>query len=640
MRRHMRAQKVLPPAKFTATGQDMRQKLRENEAEKRRLYRLSAENSPIVGTACDGHDITLGINNTDVLFSGGKEECETINEKEIYGSFLGGLVNIEVDINTINLAVSTAGHAIMDTGCQKTCANIDWIKNYIKNLPSSFRKLVKTRKSTNRFKFGNPEVYESQKYFLIPVKFGKFIKLLGVDGLKADVPLLISSENIKTLGITLSYPKNDEKNYMQIEVDIKSYVMDNIGGHDWVNVMPEDNDWNDDTVIDDRILKMKEVPSEFNLEILATEAEDNEEQVGLQQDKLDKLHQQMGHPPMRRMQDLLKTGGFWRKNSQNMLDSVYSQCGSIDCRARHHTQKTKKVAWRDARKLGELVAADLKIMEGREQNILYLVDIATSFVVSVLIDNKSAGHISEKIFQAWYGTGLPAIKTLLTDNGKEFVGAAMVDFMAQLNIKHKCSVPRTPQQNGSVERIHSLVDTPVQMKESEDIPMSLAAQMLARETAIATHLQLKASGKIKEMLRRKLVPSRAHKKIGQWVYFKRALETRWSGPAQICHGLGNTVNVKMGGKFYTCRQDDLVPLTETELEKFGLFENNDEENEWIPCDEHQAAEEQVNTEVVIPHDNSVNQDEDVGENADLNVGPEARDEDSRKSKMGLIHIIY
>ena len=208
----------------------------------------------------------------------------------------------------------------MDTGCQKTCANIDWIKNYIKNLPHSFRKLVKTRKSTNRFKFGNPEVYESQKYFLIPVKFGKFIKLLGVDGLKADIPLLISRENIKTLGITLSYPKNDEKNYMQIEGDIKSYVMDNIGGHDWVNVMPVSNDWNDDTVIDDWILKMKEVPSEFNLEILATEAEDDEEQVSLQRDKLDKLHQQMGHPPMRRMQDLLKTGGVWTKNSQDMLE--------------------------------------------------------------------------------------------------------------------------------------------------------------------------------------------------------------------------------------------------------------------------------------------------------------------------------
>ena len=667
-------------AKFTATGQDLRQKLRENEAEKRRLYRLSAERSPIVGTACDGQNITLGVNKTDVLFSGEEEECET------YGSFLGGLVNIEVDINTINLAVSTAGHAIMDTGCQKTCANIDWIKNYIENLPLSFRKLVKTRKSTNRFKFGNPEVYESQKYFLLPVKFGKFIKLLGVDGLKADIPLLISRENIKTLGITLSYPKTDEKNYMQIEGDSKSYVMDNISGHDWVNVMPQANDWNDDAVIEDRILKMKEVPSEFNLEILATEADDDEKQVSLQRDKLDKLHQQMGHPPMRRMQDLLKTGGFWSKNSQDMLEAIYSQCGSTDCRARHHTQRTKKVAWRDARKLGELVAADLKIMEGREQNILYLVDIATSFVVSVLIDNKSAGHISEKIFQAWYGTGLPAIKTLLTDNGKEFVGAAMVDFMAQLNIKHKCSVPRTPQQNGSVERIHSLVDAnvrrlrqdddqlglrealiwatwaynnaelvtgytpsqlvfgvqegvtrlldmaPVQMQEAEDIPMSLAAQMLARETAIATHLQLKASGKIKEMLRRKLVPSRAHKKIGQWVYFKRALETRWSGPAQICHGLGNTVNVKMGGKFYTCRQDDLVPLTETELEKYGLVENSDKENEWIPSDEQQPAEEQVNTEVIIHHDNPVNQDEDVGENADRNVGPEARDEDSHESE--------
>ena len=82
MRRHMRAQKALPPAKFTATGQDMRRKLRENEAEKRRLYRLSAENSPIVDTACDGHDLTLGINKTDVLFSVEEEECETINEKD------------------------------------------------------------------------------------------------------------------------------------------------------------------------------------------------------------------------------------------------------------------------------------------------------------------------------------------------------------------------------------------------------------------------------------------------------------------------------------------------------------------------------------------------------------------------------
>ena len=154
---------------------------------------------------------------------------------------------------------------------------------------------------------------------------------------------------------------------------------------------------------------------------------------------------------------MLATGGF----SDKVIDDVYKNCESLDCRARLFCQKTKKVAWRDVEKLGDLVAVDLKINEGSEKNILYIVDIATSFIIGTVIDNKTAGHVAEKLFESWYGRSFPNIKMLLSDNGLEFTGAAMEEMLSHLNIKHKTTVPYTPQQKGVVEWIHAVVNANV-----------------------------------------------------------------------------------------------------------------------------------------------------------------------------------
>ena len=43
----------------------------------------------------------------------------------------------------------------------------------------------------------------------------------------------------------------------------------------------------------------------------------------------------------------------------------------------------------------------------------------------------------------------------------EFTGAAMDEMLSHLNIKHKTTVPYTPQQKGVVERIHAVVNANV-----------------------------------------------------------------------------------------------------------------------------------------------------------------------------------
>ena len=228
----------------------------KNEIEKRKLERQkAAEERKTIQKKKDLDDEwqasltaaanALGGSEPD-LYDGGLEDFDS------YGSFMSGVMKVDnnLEINSVNISGSLPGHAIVDTGCQKTCASVSWVKEYIKNLPQKYKKLVKSRESGNKFRFGNPEVFPSQKYFLIPAKLGKSIKLLGVDVLENDIPLLISRETMKNLGFVLHYPKEDRENYLTLEGDRERKVtMVNASGHDWIDIMPSEGDEEMDQVV-------------------------------------------------------------------------------------------------------------------------------------------------------------------------------------------------------------------------------------------------------------------------------------------------------------------------------------------------------------------------------------------------------
>ena len=203
-----------------------RQQLRQTMSNLRSMLSKNRQQNPLIPEPQDDGALQLDIDDEDLFDDGNFED---------FTNFIGGI--IEAD-DVVKFAGNGSGQAIVDTGCQKTCANVDWINKYLEELPDVFKGLVKQKPSNNRFKFGNPEVYQSKKYVLLPIKLGEKIRLLGCDAVEADIPLLLSRENFKQFGISIKFPKGNGQNYMEIEGEDGKIPLIQIGGHDWVNLMP------------------------------------------------------------------------------------------------------------------------------------------------------------------------------------------------------------------------------------------------------------------------------------------------------------------------------------------------------------------------------------------------------------------
>ena len=159
----------------------------------------------------------------------------------------------------------------------------------------------------------------------------------------------------------------------------------------------------------------------------------------------------------------IKKAGAWKPEMQDILKDIQAKCKSKKCRSRGQTQYTRKTAFRQYEKLGDLVSMDLKIRQGGKY-ILYVLDQATHHVKLTLIDSKKPEEIANKLIEMWYCLGLPRIKKVVSDNGTEFTGKDTISAACQkLNIKHETTAAYTPQQNGACERVHAVVDKNMEM---------------------------------------------------------------------------------------------------------------------------------------------------------------------------------
>ena len=183
-------------------------------------------------------------------------------------------------------------------------------------------------------------------------------------------------------------------------------------------------------------------------DVLVTDKVFDEDKVEVQ---LEKLHIQMAHTTIEKMSHEIKKAGAWKPEMQDILNDIQAKCKSKKCRSRGQTQYTRKTAFRQYEKLGDLVSMDLKIRHGRK-DVLYVLDHATHHVKSTLIDSKKPEEIANKLIEMWYCLGLPRIKKVISDNGTEFTGQDTISAACQkLNIKHETTAAYTPQQNGVCE---------------------------------------------------------------------------------------------------------------------------------------------------------------------------------------------
>ena len=155
-----------------------------------------------------------------------------------------------------------------------------------------------------------------------------------------------------------------------------------------------------------------------------------------------------GHQGIVKTKDRLRSKVWW-PNMNAMVERHCKKC--LGCQAvtpvtttpfvKTTTMPTKP--WRD-------LAADLMGPLPTGENLLVTVDYYSRWIEVDVVRNTSSGSIIRCLEKHFTRHGIP--ETLRTDNGSNLVSHEMEEFLDELGIKHKRTIPLWPRANGEVER--------------------------------------------------------------------------------------------------------------------------------------------------------------------------------------------
>ena len=316
----------------------------------------------------------------------------------------------------------------LDSCCTCTCAGKKWLTIYLNSLPEDMKKMVKGPFNSGKtFMFGNEGKLTAEAAYDIPIKVAGKTKLIKVDIIDSDIPLLLSKAEMKTLGMTLDM-KNDAAyiNGKPLKVSTTS------AGHLIMDLLEQDD-----------VYLLEEL-----LVVDLKNASENE-----QEKLLNKVHKQFGHRTKRVFVSLLKDTNNWLPEFSGMLDKIIEKCEG--CIMSKKTPDRPSVALPRAQDFNEILTMDLKIWNGKY--ILYMIDMFSRYTVATVIPRKKPAEVINAIFKHWVKYfGVPG--SVMTDNGGEFTGEEMRNVTSYLNVYKDTTAAEAPWMNGVNERNHALAD--------------------------------------------------------------------------------------------------------------------------------------------------------------------------------------
>jgi len=89
------------------------------------------------------------------------------------------------------------------------------------------------------------------------------------------------------------------------------------------------------------------------------------------------------------------------------------------------------------------------------------------------------------------------LKVLRTDNGGEYTSIKFEEFLKSEGVRHECTIPKTPEQNGVAERLNrTLVETVRSMLIDSKLPHKFWAEALSTATYLRNRSPTKAIGRM------------------------------------------------------------------------------------------------------------------------------------------------
>ncbi|XP_011859118.1 PREDICTED: uncharacterized protein K02A2.6-like [Vollenhovia emeryi] len=175
---------------------------------------------------------------------------------------------------------------------------------------------------------------------------------------------------------------------------------------------------------------------------------------------LEELHD--GHPGASRMQALARIQCFWPGINQQ-INSFVQRCGRCAINAKTPRKETLH-PWPQPSRSWERLHIDFAgPMDG--DVFLVVVDAFSNWPEIVRMRCTTANktvEVLEEIFARW-----GPCKTIVSDNGPQFVSSTFKEFCKRYAIEHITSAPYHPQSNGRAERFVDIMKTGMKKLEGE-----------------------------------------------------------------------------------------------------------------------------------------------------------------------------
>ena len=484
----------------------------------------------------------------------------------------------------------TINCAAMDTCCTANVAGKKWTDIFIRSMTDNMKtRLEGPFKSDTAFKFGNQGELSSIGFYRLPVKIGGENYKIEVDIIDSDIPLLLSKNEMRKLGIGIDMKRD------KVTINDKPLVVNTTSaGHYIIDLLDKGAVYNMHQVL---MIDLKRA--------------DEKEQKKV----LEKLHAQFGHKNKQSFVNLLKAADKWEDNYSKIIDSIIDGCEG--CILKRKTPDRPIVAMNMANDFNQLLSVDLKIW--KDKYILYMIDVFTRFTVGEIIKNKQPETIVNTIMRHWIKY-FGIMGGIISDNGGEFTSHLMNDVTSEIGVEHYTTGAESPWQNGCNERNHAvcdsmlhgvlhdhpdmaldtalawactakntlanvygyspyqlvlgqnprlpnIIDDPPPTWEVKSMSKKLTEHLTALHATRKEYVKTESCEKLKRALKHRIRTSDTVYHYGDTVYYKRENEDRWKGPATVMFQDGKIIYVRHGGYGVKVSANRLIKAKKELVEK-------------------------------------------------------------------------
>ena len=402
----------------------------------------------------------------------------------------------------------------------------------------------------------------------LPITLCEKFLMLECHVVRGDLPLLFSRQSLKDFGVQLDI----EKDLISINGNQQELIVTN-SGHYVADLI-------------DRSVEMGHVML-------------SEDEVGDTKKKATKLHRYYGHPSAKRLVEMVKNSDLCDESLISEIKKLEDTCNH--CKLYKREPNRPKSSMLTSTEFNSVVCMDLKKLETGHL-MLHCIDLFSRFSTTCIIEDKHRDTIIKELFKIWitlFGTATQ----FFSDNGGEFVNQDFLDMCDSLGIIVKTTAATSPWSNGVCERHNGLIaeaynkiiedvgcDPHIALAWATNAKNSLANSfgyspytlVFGRNPRIpgldninsittlnesvvnkilAEHLNamynsrlayVKAnnSDKLKRALKSKIPNVEAEYFTNDRVYFKKANQKKWCGPATVIGKDGKVVFIRHGGSMF------------------------------------------------------------------------------------------